>query len=79
MITVTVVEAWADHVSSRELVLPDGATLADAVAADPRLAAEPVGLWGKEVPLDTALATGDRIERYRPITADPKAARRQRA
>jgi uncharacterized protein len=38
-----------------------------------------VGIWGKRVLLDTPLAHGDRIELYRPITADAKSARLARA
>ncbi len=38
-----------------------------------------VGIWGKRVLLNTALAHGDRIELYRPITADAKSARLARA
>jgi putative ubiquitin-RnfH superfamily antitoxin RatB of RatAB toxin-antitoxin module len=37
------------------------------------------GIHGRRVPLDTALADGDRVEVYRPLQADPKAARRRRA
>jgi uncharacterized protein len=77
--TVTLIEAWPDRVLQQLLHLPDGATLADAVAAASLTDASDVGLWGKQVPLDTPLAEGDRIERYRAITADPKQARHQRA
>ncbi len=82
MITVSLVEAWAHHVKQRNLCLPEGATLRDAlVAATLGDAAEDdnIGLWGKQVPLDTPLKEGDRIERYRPLVADPKQARHQRA
>jgi uncharacterized protein len=80
VITVFLVEAWADQVTRRELNLPDGATIADALMiAD--IAAEDgnIGLWGKFAPLDTALNDGDRLERYRGLIADPKQARHQRA
>jgi uncharacterized protein len=83
-ITVTLVEAWAERVSVRELRLPEGATLHDALTAaglvtEAAMNEGSVGVWGKQVPADTRLVNGDRIERYRPITADPKAARHQRA
>lgn len=38
-----------------------------------------VGIFGKKVDLDTVLNNGDRIEIYRPLTIDPKEARRLRA
>lgn len=38
-----------------------------------------LGLHSRRCGLDTVLHEGDRIEIYRPLTADPKAARRQRA
>lgn len=37
-----------------------------------------VGIWGRARPLDTVLRERDRIEVYRPLTVDPKEARRQR-
>ncbi len=37
-----------------------------------------VGVWGRVQSLDTALQAGDRVEVYRPLTVDPKEARRQR-
>lgn len=38
-----------------------------------------VGVFGKLVALDTPLREGDRVEIYRPLIADPKTARRERA
>jgi putative ubiquitin-RnfH superfamily antitoxin RatB of RatAB toxin-antitoxin module len=63
------------------------ATLADALrlaAADAEfrgvdIANAPVGVFGKLASADQWLNDGDRIEIYRPLTADPKVARRQRA
>ena len=37
-----------------------------------------IGIWGRVRPLDTRLRERDRIEVYRPLTVDPKEARRQR-
>ncbi len=37
-----------------------------------------VGIWGRKVKLDTPLASGDRVELYRPLEVDPKEARRLR-
>jgi putative ubiquitin-RnfH superfamily antitoxin RatB of RatAB toxin-antitoxin module len=36
-------------------------------------------VFGKRRPADTVVADGDRIEIYRPLSADPKEARRARA
>jgi len=38
-----------------------------------------VGIFGRRVPPDTRLRAGDRVEIYRPLTADPKAVRRAHA
>lgn len=38
-----------------------------------------VGIFGRLVTFDTVLRSGDRVEIYRPLLADPKDARRQRA
>ena len=36
------------------------------------------GIWGSEVGWDQALKDGDRVELCRPLTVDPKVARRER-
>jgi len=64
----------------QELELNDVATVGDALERSGILGRFPeinietqkIGIFGKVVPLDTALAEGDRIEIYRPITADPE-------
>ena len=38
-----------------------------------------VGVFGKKASLDQLLRDGDRVEIYRPLLADPKEVRRQRA
>ncbi len=38
-----------------------------------------VGIFGKVVALNQSLRNGDRIEIYRPLIADPKEVRKQRA
>ena len=43
------------------------------------LAINKVGIFGKLAKLDDSLHAGDRIEIYRPLIADPKEVRRQRA
>ena len=37
-----------------------------------------VGVWGRKAQLDQALRHLDRVEIYRPLTVDPKVARRER-
>ena len=49
------------------------ATALQAVVNDGR-----IGVWGKPVPADRVLVEGDRLEVYRPLTVDPKMARRAR-
>ena len=38
-----------------------------------------LGIWGKSVPGDRVLASGERVEIYRPLHADPKELRKARA
>jgi putative ubiquitin-RnfH superfamily antitoxin RatB of RatAB toxin-antitoxin module len=40
---------------------------------------DPIGIFGKHTTLDKTLREKDRIEIYRPLIADPKEIRRQRA
>jgi putative ubiquitin-RnfH superfamily antitoxin RatB of RatAB toxin-antitoxin module len=68
------------------LQLPPGATVGQAIRQsgllerypEIALATVPVGVFGKIVTLDTLLQAGDRVEIYRPLTVDPKEARRRR-
>ena len=85
-LTVTIVAALPDRFEQRTLSLASGATLRDALMLVDDVGVDSldesdldIGVWGKRVPLDTLLREGDRIERYRPITADPKQARHNRA
>ncbi|MBV8635955.1 MAG: RnfH family protein [Burkholderiaceae bacterium] len=67
-------------------VMP-GTTLHQAIGACGILAEAPeidlsvwkVGIFGKQKPLDTVLREHDRVEIYRPLTADPMESRRRRA
>lgn len=71
----------------RELAVPPGTTLGEALTSSGLLAelpefdpaTQPVGLFGKKKPLETVLRDQDRIELYRPLVADPKDSRRRRA
>lgn len=61
------------------LELPPGATVADALGASGLPVGEAgFGVWGKKRAGDTPLREADRVEIYRPLTVDPKEARRQR-
>ncbi len=71
----------------RQLHLPPGSTVDEAVRASGLLARCPeidmnrnrVGIFGRLVQLDSPLRDGDRVEICRPLNADPKEARRRRA
>lgn len=67
------------------LALPPSATVAMALLGSGLLArhglaldAVQTGVWGRVQALDAALRDGDRVEIYRPLTVDPKEARRLR-
>ena len=80
----TVVCDTAQGVLTCELCLPAAATVGEALAAaQQRLAVQPVdgravGIYGQLCSLDHLFVAGDRIEWYRPLHADPRAARRAR-
>ena len=71
----------------RTLQLPTGSTLEEAVHASGLLTQQgaidlkqhKVGIWNKVVSLQTVLREQDRVEIYRPLIADPKEVRKQRA
>lgn len=86
-IRVEVAYARPDRQLILSLDVEEGATLIDAVRdsgildefpeIDPEHAK--MGVFGKSAPRDQALREGDRVEIYRPLVADPKEVRRQRA
>ena len=84
--TITVAASRATDVERVELVLPRGATVADALLAlelrHPgwwRVAPLLFGIDGRRATAADVLHPGDRLEFYRPLELDPKDARRQRA
>jgi len=86
-ISVTIVFSPAPReVHEWAVQVPYGSTVADAVAACPLRAEFPsldldalgVGVWGRKAPGGQKLKERDRIEVYRPLTVDPKVARRER-
>ncbi|MNT67698.1 Persistence and stress-resistance antitoxin PasI [compost metagenome] len=86
-IGVIVCYALPGHVWLRELRLPDGATVQDALAASGFAKAFPVvqpwergvGIFGRATEPGARLADGDRVEIYRGLSFDPKESRRRRA
>lgn len=66
--------------------LPQGSTVADALAASGFAAASGLqdlaqvdcGIWGRRCGTGQVLREGDRVEAYRPLLVDPKVARRER-
>jgi uncharacterized protein len=76
----------AGDVQHRWLEVEEGATLESALSACADFMAAQslpldqlrIGIWGRVRPLTTPLRERDRIEVYRPLTVDPKEARRLR-
>jgi putative ubiquitin-RnfH superfamily antitoxin RatB of RatAB toxin-antitoxin module len=67
----------------RQLTLPTGSTLGDALRASGLFEAGVpsdlgCGIWGRRQPVSTPLRDGDRVEAYRGLAVDPKEARRLR-
>jgi putative ubiquitin-RnfH superfamily antitoxin RatB of RatAB toxin-antitoxin module len=83
---VEIVYARPERAIVKNLALPPGSRVADALrlaALDPDfsgvdLANSPVGIFGRLTRPEEVLRDGDRLEIYRPLAADPKAARRAR-
>ncbi|MBV5307971.1 RnfH family protein [Chromatium okenii] len=79
--------AYADKFKKTWLKLdvPSGSTVAEAIERSGLLAQFPdidltvnkVGIFGKITTLNAEISDGQRIEIYRPITADPKTAVRR--
>jgi putative ubiquitin-RnfH superfamily antitoxin RatB of RatAB toxin-antitoxin module len=86
-LSATVVYAMPERQLVLPVLVPAGSTLRDAVVASGLLTQEPsldagrldLGVFNRPRPADTLLRAGDRVEVYRPLTIDPKEARRVRA
>ncbi len=86
MLSIEVCYALPNEQALIAVELPEGATLQQALDASGILKRYPqidlekqkVGVFGKLKPLDTVLADHDRVEVYRPLIVDPKAARQRR-
>ncbi len=67
------------------LDLAPGSTVLDAIQASgllqrlPQIELGRAGVWGRPVGPETRLRDLDRVEIYRPLIADPKVVRRERA
>lgn len=85
--SIEVVFAGSERQIVKAFRLPAPATVAQVLAlaaADPAFAGvdcleAPVGIYGRTVDRADSLSDGDRVEIYRPLAIDPKAARRSRA
>lgn len=86
-ISVEVVYALPEKQYLQKVSLAEGATVEQAIAASGIMKLRPeidlnsnkVGIWSRAVKLQDEVHEGDRVEIYRPLIADPKALRRQRA
>ncbi len=86
-IQVEVAYARPERQDVIRLTLPAGSTISQAIEAsgllkrysEIDLAKTKVGIFGKLSRMDTALRERDRVEIYRPLIADPKEVRKQRA
>ena len=86
-ISVEIALAIPEKQELLKLDLAAGSTVAAAIEQSEIMAmfegleldAAKVGIFGQKVAMDQVLQNGDRVEIYRPLLADPKEIRRQRA
>jgi uncharacterized protein len=85
-LTVEVAYATPGRQVILRVQVPPGTTVAQAIDASgvrQRFtdigAHPPVGIFSRKIALDHVLASGDRVEIYRPLLLDPKQSRRQKA
>ncbi len=86
-IRVTVACALPERAFLRELELPAGSRVADAIETSGirrewpgiEIRDDRLGIYSRKAAIDTVLSDGDRVEIYRPLRVDPKEARRRRA
>lgn len=87
LIQVEVVLAMPDRQELKSIKIPAGSTVAEAIIKSGlpdsfegfELDLDKVGIFGQKVSAEKLLRDGDRVEIYRPLIADPKEIRRQRA
>ncbi|WP_435945941.1 RnfH family protein [Dryocola sp. BD586] len=86
-LNVEVVYALPEKQYLRQVKLAQGSTVEQAIEAsgllelrsDIDLSKNKVGIFSRPVKLSDEVNEGDRVEIYRPLIADPKELRRQRA
>lgn len=86
-IVAEVVYALPEKQYCRTVRLPEGSTVSQAIDAsglltlctDIDLSRNKVGVYSRAVKLTDIVKEGDRVEIYRPLIADPKVLRRERA
>ncbi len=86
LLDVQVVYALPDNILVIDCSVPAGSTVAEAIHLSglkqkvPDLCLEEglVGIYSQKVSLNHRVADGDRIECYRPVSADPKLVRQRR-
>ena len=86
-IRVEVAYARPEEQTIISVEIPEGATLEQAIVKsriqerfpEIQIQIAKVGVFGKLGKLSTTLRAGDRVEIYRPLIADPKEVRKQRA
>jgi len=86
-ILVEIVYARPGRQRVLHLKVPDGTSAREAIERSGLLAEFPeidlarnkIGIWNKLAKPDASLRDKDRVEIYRPLIADPKEVRRQRA
>ncbi|EFS5622836.1 RnfH family protein [Salmonella enterica] len=86
-LVVEVAYALPEKQYLQRVTLEEGATVEEAIRAsgllelrtDIDLAKNKVGIYSRPVKLTDTVQDGDRVEIYRPLIADPKELRRQRA
>lgn len=87
MLRIEVVYALPERQAVVSLTLPAGSTVQQAIETSGLLAAYPeidlmqnkLGIYARLVKPDAPLRDRDRVEIYRPLIADPKEVRKQRA
>lgn len=86
-IQIEVAYAKPDRQDVLAVAVPEGSTIGQVIEASGLLARHPeidlakakVGIFGKLSRMDTPVRARDRVEVYRPLIADPKEVRKQRA
>ncbi|MGD8105124.1 RnfH family protein [Pantoea sp. FN0302] len=86
-LTVEVVYALPEKQYVRQVTLAEGSSVEQAIRAsgllelrhDIDLTQNKIGIYSRPVKLQDEVNDGDRVEIYRPLIADPKELRRQRA